>query len=167
MRLSSVPTPEATLARLAERVLTMVGVPLLLAAITGLSALLWGQVQANAARDSAAAVMGQRVGAIETRHKDDVDTLRVVLREMAERDAEGRAAVARVRDERDAMHDRQIGELSGAVAAAREGMARFGAQLEGVRADLAEIKGMLQRPAPPGPRAVDRLAPQGWSGGAR
>lgn len=155
---------DTALARLAERCLTVIGVPLLLACVGFVSAQLWNVRDRLATHDGELALRRAEFATLERRARDDSDAIRASLREAIERGTQARASADRVRDERDASHDRQIGELAGAVAAAREGMARFGAQLDAARGDLAEIKGLLQRP-PAGPaRAIDRMPPGAWSG---
>ena len=167
----AVAAADSVLARLAERVLTVVGVPILLAALGFLGTQVWSVRDRLAAHDGELALRRAELAVIERRNRDEVEASRVALREATEREAQARVAGERVRDERDAAHERQIGEIAGAVAAARAGMARFGAQLAGARSDLAEIKGLLQRPLPAvaptaaPARAIDHLPPGGWTGG--
>lgn len=154
---------DGALARLAERALTLLGVPLLLAAVGFGSGELLRIGQEMARRDGADAALLARVHVIEGRQREDFDRLTAAMGEAVRRGEAARAELARSLAERDREHDRQLAELAGQAASARELLGRVAERLEAVGRDVAEVKGVVMRtPGAPPPRAIDRLPPGGW-----
>lgn len=167
---------DSAAARLAERALTLLGVPLLLASVG------WGASQIIALRDTSRDAAGQlalqqaRVVELERRQaadalslnlrmREEVAAVREAMLEAVRRGEAARAELVRVRDERDREHDRQIAELFGQAASGRELMARVLERLEVVGRDVTELKGLVMQrpPAPPPARGIDRLPGGSWT----
>lgn len=134
---------DAVAARQAERLLTLIGVPLLMLVIGGVASVLWNELGRAATRAQEAALLTQRVAMLELRLREETEATRSLSRELAGRTEDARLNTARGQTERDAAQDRQIAEIAAGLAAGREGQARISAQVEAARADLAEIKLIL------------------------
>ena len=129
----------------AERLLTLVGIPLLMAALGAMGSTLLGELARGEGARREIALLQQRAATLEARLKEESDASRLTVREMAARlDAE-RTAIRAQQESRDGAQDRQISEISAGLTSGRESMVRLGAQMDGVRADLAELKAILTR----------------------
>lgn len=156
--------------RLAERFLTLIGVPLLTMCIGGVGAQMWSDHDANARRDvmlialtentkQIEARLRERVDASDTRARQELDALRTLINEATRRGESSRADLARAMSERDAELAKQIGDQATNAGQFRVQVGVLTEQVTGMRADLTEIKAFLLRPS----RAVDRLPNGQWS----
>lgn len=136
--------------RAAERLLTLLGVPLLLTVVGAVSATLWNDRATNATRDAAVVSLAERLDSARIRQREDIDAVRGALTEAVRRGEQARGELTK-----------QVTEQAVVLNQFRVQASVLNEQVTGMRSDLQEIKAILQNR--PIPRAVDRLPPGGWS----
>lgn len=158
--------------RALERVVTLLGVPLLMLVIGSVGATLWNDRAENATRDANITALHKNLESSETRLRERIDNTdkrtrdelavaRTNFDEAVRRGETARVEISRANAERDADMARQIAEHSAALSQARVTASVLTTEVAAIRVDLQEIKALLQQRPPP--RAIDRLPPGGWA----
>lgn len=148
--------------RVAEKLLTLLGVPILLVIVSAVSTTLWNDRATNATRDAVLSSMAERIDGVRLRQREDVDGINRAMAEAIRRGEQARAELARTMADRDAEQSKQLAEQAVVLNQFRVQASVLNEQVTGMRGDLQEIKAILQQRPPPA-RAIDRLPPSGWS----